>query len=73
MDNLFGRKCRKMILSVWYNYILLGFVNYKANYNTYIYIYILSKKDLYSKNCYMQRSTEHIKGYKKRDKSKSRK
>ena len=69
MNNLFGRKCRKMILSVWYNYILLGFVNYKANYN----IYILGKKDAYSKNCYMQRSTEHIKGYKKREKSKSRK
>ena len=33
--------------------------------------FIFDKKDVYSKNCYMQSSTKHIKQYKKKEKSKN--
>ena len=35
--------------------------------------FFISKKDVYSKNYFMQRSTKHIKDYKKREKQKQRK
>ena len=35
-------------------------------------IFLISKKDVYSKNYFMQINTKHIKDYRKRDKTKTR-
>ena len=43
-----------------------------SSYSFFFFFFLISKKDAYSKIYFMQRSTKHIKDYKKRKKSKNR-
>ena len=60
--------CRKIIFNCVYA-LYIWIVSYTCEFSNFFF-FLISMKDVYSKNCFMQRSTNHIKDYKKERKAK---